>query len=342
MIECPRCGSNIYGSEQECFECGYVPNWEDFVDYDSIDSNIFDKILEYSSDDIVEIVRERKMKSLNVVGSIVFCPDCRSVMKHKNILVNCPTCGYSTKLHIDKTKLFNEIWNENYVTSKNIINNYQDPDFLWFLLENEYLDRNIYDKSLLCYEKAIEINDSHHYYWSKMIEVLWCLKEYDELLSCYDVLLNLSYTPDEVWSGKGDCFYEMGNFGKALQCYENALKINEYNSYCLTSVGDCYYKLEEYEKALNYYLESLNWDYENDYIWFQKALVHEELEEYDLMLECYELVLDIDPNEYNAWFMGVYYDNNKEYSKAIECYSNALKIEPNFEEAWIYKGECCD
>ena len=141
MVECPRCGIYMSGLKSECDTCGYQPNWEDYYDYDLMDNNSIDCILKFNSYEVIDIVREQKQMPLNIVGSIIFCPECKSVMEQQNILVNCHSCGYSTKLPIDKTKLLKEIWDENYVTSNNLIENFSSPDFMWFLLGNDYLDK---------------------------------------------------------------------------------------------------------------------------------------------------------------------------------------------------------
>ena len=109
MVECPRCGSNINAIKQECFKCGYLHDWDDFVDYDLIEVNSFDKILEYNSYEIIDVVRERNQLIPKVSNQIRFCPECGSFIVQKEQYISCLVCGYDGYFVMDSASLWQDI-----------------------------------------------------------------------------------------------------------------------------------------------------------------------------------------------------------------------------------------
>jgi len=132
MVECPRCGANIYASKQECFKCGYVPNWEELIDYDLIDINSIDKILEFNSYEILDIIREEKQITPTVSNSIIFCPVCGKIIIQIDSFINCNYCGYHGYIEMNSEYLWQEILNENLHFPLDFIEKHKLDNF-WFI-----------------------------------------------------------------------------------------------------------------------------------------------------------------------------------------------------------------
>ncbi len=54
----------------------------------------------------------------------------------------------------------------------------------------------------------------------------------------------------------------------------------------------------------------------------------------------FEEAIEIDPNDYEAYYyLGNYYAGKRKYSKAIKYYNKAIVINPHFGDAYFVRGE---
>lgn len=94
MVECPRCGLYMSNFKPECDICGYQPDWEDYSDHNLIDYDSIDKILEFNSIEVLDIIRPKRTIALTIINGVEFCSKCGSVVIPYRRIINCANCGY--------------------------------------------------------------------------------------------------------------------------------------------------------------------------------------------------------------------------------------------------------
>lgn len=252
MVECPRCGKYMSGLKSECSICGYQPNWEDYYDYDLIDNNFFDKILNYNSYDILDIIRSDKTLKITLSGKLAFCSNCGSAVVPHNRIIDCTCCGHVERIKIDKNKLKQSILEETFFDNYEFWLKVRNENF-WYGVGENYQKLKLYDKALWCYDKAIELNELMSDAWFNKAEVHEILHEYDEMLMSYDKVIELGWYSASAWNNKGVYYQNISHQRKAIECFDEAIKIDPYEDLYWENKGDSHYYMGHRFKALECY-----------------------------------------------------------------------------------------
>lgn len=308
MVECPRCGLYISGLESECGVCGYQPNWEDYYDYDLIDDNCFDKILKYNSCNVVDIVHSEKQIDYNILIKIFYCPICGGVILPKSNNIFCDNCGHQVYLILNQDSLWQEILNEHVHYSLDFVEKYKLDNF-WYSTAKEYYVTCEFDKALLCFDKALELNKLNGdalFYKMNIYDsfndehnMKLCRKE---MFKCYNNLLKLNPKNDRIWNKKGLAFYNTNQFKRAINCFNKAIKYNPTNHYYWNNKGDCYYYNGDYDLALECFDNAIQLNEFSSYAWYSKAYIFKEQKNHHMMLKCFDKVIEFNQNNNPKWY----------------------------------------
>lgn len=60
----------------------------------------------------------------------------------------------------------------------------------------------------------------------------------------------------------------------------------------------------------------------------------------DEALKCFESAIEINPDEYQAWYnKGTTLELLEKYEEAVVCFDEVNRIDPNYSRAWVLKGQ---
>ena len=259
MVECPRCGLYIDDFKPECDICGYQPDWENYYDYDLIDTNPIDKILKYNSYEILDIIEEKKRITPKISCHVCFCPLCCSLIVQNNDFICCNNCGYEGFMIMRPELLWQEIVEIMFYYPLDFVEKHRLDNF-WFIVGNEYLNKMMKREALLCYNKAIELNELNGDAWFKkaiiyegFTDYLHRNECYKNALKCYNQLLKINSKDDYIWNRKGEYFIKRNQLKRALKCFNKAIKYNACNDDYWNNKGTCYKHLHNFKAALKFY-----------------------------------------------------------------------------------------
>jgi superkiller protein 3 len=128
------------------------------------------------------------------------------------------------------------------------------------------------------------------------------------------------------------------NAVKRIKASTEQLRINT-SVTTLITYGNKFHSEEEYSIAIQYYDEAIELDPNNFYAWYYKGLSFTASEKSKKAIEAYNKAIELDPNNFYTWYYkGLSFTGLKEYKKAIEAYNKAIELDPNNSEVWSYKG----
>ncbi len=94
---------------------------------------------------------------------------------------------------------------------------------VWELL---IIKKNLYDKAIQCYEKAVEIDPNYVSTWISMGIAYESKKEYDKAIECYEKALELDPNHVSAWYRMGIAYSDKKEYNKAIECYEKSLELD--------------------------------------------------------------------------------------------------------------------
>ena len=336
MFECPNCIICMYCLESEYDVCGYQPDWEDY-NHNLIDTNSIDEILKYNSFEVFDIIRERKKITPNFMGKVCFCPECGSFSIQYDYIIKCDTCGYQGFLELDFKLLWREIVEVIPDAPLNFIERHKLDNFWFAHGQQHYNGEGV--KALLCYKKAIELNEFNGDAWcgkaaiyDEYGDTVHRNECYKQMLKSYDYQLKINPEDDYTWNKKGEYFLKIGHLKKALKCFNNVIKYDSNNYEYWNNKGDYYKCVKEYDSALKCYDKALSINKFLQSTLLSKVLIYEELKKYDLMLECYDELIEFVKYPSDIWRKKFeYYCRINDYEKARYSLDKAMESDIHFE-----------
>jgi YVTN family beta-propeller protein len=233
--------------------------------------------------------------------------------------------------------------------------------------------KSMYDKSIVCSDKSIELNPRNIDSWYNKGFALNNLGEYEKAIKCYDRVIEIDPDYFPVWNLKGNALNYLGKFQEAIKSYQQVLEKDPQNIIAFYNKGLALNNLGEYEKAINCYDRVIEIDPENIDALNAKGLAFERLGEYEEAINCYDRVIEIDPENIEALNSKgdaldrlerykeaqQYYkkvseaylneinnmnekakecENLHKYEEAIIYYDRVISIDANNFNAWLKKG----
>ncbi len=81
-----------------------------------------------------------------------------------------------------------------------------------------------YENSIICYDKAIEVDPKWVSPWLNKGMTYWKLNKYEDAILCYDKQIEF-YPNHFSWNDKGNALDKLGRPEEAKECYDKANKI---------------------------------------------------------------------------------------------------------------------
>jgi len=188
------------------------------------------------------------------------------------------------------------------------------------------------EEALICYNKAIELNNSFETALINKASLLYRLKMYKEGLKFLDKVLEFYPNSLNALMLKGNILIRCGKSEEAIEQLNKSLRLDPKNWNILNNLGRAYSNLKNYTKAEKYYNQSLELNPNEPHVLNNYALLlFTKRENSNLAEEFFSKSISIDPN--NAIHLNNYAnflrDVRNDYEKAESHYKKALKRSPN-------------
>lgn len=124
-----------------------------------------------------------------------------------------------------------------------------------------------YENSIICYDKAIEIDPKWTSPWLNKGLTYWKLKKYEKAITCYDKANDLlksssnstsffEMASDEIWRSKGGIYAHWGKYEEAITCYDKQIELHPKSHFSWNKKGLALEKLGRHEEAKECFVKS--------------------------------------------------------------------------------------
>jgi tetratricopeptide (TPR) repeat protein len=222
---------------------------------------------------------------------------------------------------------------------ENALNDLKKERFAYFInTANSYYENKDYLKVIELSDKAIDIDQQNYKPYLYKANSFQQLSRYEEAISCYDKVLSIDANNQEAISNK--------DIAKANIKKQKYLSIIEEIKISYTN--------KDYSQVIVLSDKSVKLEPDNPISYLYKGHAFNELKKYEEAIQCYDKILEIDPNNVDAfnkrkiaqeqldkqlfeqkksidnWLnQGDNFFTQGKYNEAIECYYKALEIDPN-------------
>ncbi len=257
-------------------------------------------------------------------------------------------------------------WEEALELYDQCLDTWNESDELWIGKGNVHYQLRNFQESLLCYEKAIELNDHslvarrnkvnlllgmgkyeeayrvcdeiavldgmEEWVWLRMAYICMAKGNREEALDHLQKMLEMDDNLEEIWNQKGVLLMEKDSEA-ALRCFNRALELRDDYTVALCNKASALTRLGLVDDAEGFYDKALSVEKRSDF-WNNKGVLHMGLDENLEALACFGKAIELDPSNAEAWNnRGTVLKGMKRMADALECFNNALEFCPDFEEA---------
>lgn len=232
-----------------------------------------------------------------------------------------------------------------------------------------------YQKSLECYEQAININQADYRIWNNRGLVLQDLKRYEDAIGSYNHAISIDPRDYRIWYNRGKVLVALERYEKAVDDFDTALNINPSAYFIWFRRGLILHVLQKYQAAIRSFDHALEIKPT-----FQEAYVNREFTLYELkcndrkierdylfgkemssytyfrlingtqslpsLMDDYSQIERIstpNPHEYHTLLArGLYHMGLERYQEAIELFNIVLEMQPNYLRAWLHKRDALE
>lgn len=204
--------------------------------------------------------------------------------------------------------------------------------------EGLYYEQN-YARAVVCFEKAIFLNDNLDQAWYWCGNVLIKLQRHAEAIACYDQAISRKSDRYESWYYKAHLLVRLQRYEEAIVCYERASSIAPKNYAPWHNIAALLGKLQHYEEAVAAYDRALAIKATDSEIWHNRGAMLGKLQEYAQAVDSYDRAISLNPNRYETWYnRGNMLWKLFRYADAVVSYDRAIGIQPEKYEVWYNRG----
>lgn len=240
---------------------------------------------------------------------------------------------FTTIWKIGKQPFYDELNNEINVPVK---------DFkYWFGKANDLIKQGEYEKSLECFDKAIELNPAESLLWYMKGRVLIDLNRCDEAIELLDKAFDLNPLYVRSLATKGIAYEKLGKYNEAMACYDEAIILDPKDDYAFGLKGTLFLiGLKDYDNAIKYLNQAKKINPKNSMTWNNLGDAYLNKKEFEEALNCCDKARSLDSNNFRAWFTtGEIYYELGDYAKSIEYAMEAEKLNPSDIDLLMFIGK---
>ncbi len=204
-----------------------------------------------------------------------------------------------------------------------------------------YLNMGEYDKAILEYNKALELDPAHTPAYYDRGLAFAQRQQYAEALADFSQVLALNPRHADALYNRGLVYARQNAFAEALADYDQALVLHPQDPLIFNSRGNVHYNTKDYARAIADYDQAIQHDATYADAYLNRGLAHAALEEYQRAIADYNQALALNPESAIAYnYRGQAYARLQQYARALEDYTQAITLDPNYAVAYNNRGLC--
>jgi len=216
---------------------------------------------------------------------------------------------------------------------------YIDNSPIFFYRGTSRLYLKDYDKAVLDYNKAIEINPKYYKTYGNRGNAYFNKGMYDKAIEGYNKVIEIDIKDYLAYTNRGLAYYHKGEYDKAIMDYNKAIEINSQYYSAYINRGNTYVHKEEYGKAIMDYNKAIEINPQCDFIYTNRGITYGYKGEYDKAISDFTQAIQINPKYDHAYInRGVAYENKGIYDKAIMDYNKAIEINSKYDLIYYNRG----
>ena len=195
--------------------------------------------------------------------------------------------------------------------------------------ENLRIEIKAADNSFLSVQKS---NEGNKYVYNK---------DYNKAMICYSEAINLNNQNATAYYNRGVVYDELGKFSQAIADYTKAIAINPKFFEAYNNRGYAYDKLKDKTQAIADYTMAITINPQYSIAYYNRGNLYADLKNYQQAIYDYTQAIAINPKDFEAYFnRGVAYlkMTDYDYQKGVDDLSRAIEINPQFARAYAARG----
>lgn len=193
----------------------------------------------------------------------------------------------------------------------------------------------------LSLEKAVHYDPSNTDAILKLAEANFLLRRYDEAMTYTNDALRINDKLSQAYLIKGFIYKELGDTTLARSSFHTATEVYPDNFEAFMELG----LLSAYQGdpiAIEYFTSALEIKPKSAEAWYSLGMFYQAGEKYDKAMETYRKLLDVDPNNFLAYYNTgyLYLTEYGEFQTAMAYFDSVIAIEPSYIDAIYNKGVC--
>ena len=193
---------------------------------------------------------------------------------------------------------------------------------------------NNVEKSLLYYDKYLEIDPFAEHVWNNLGVIHSKTGNYEKACEAFDysVSINPQFLP--AYFCKADMYVMSDKIREAIDVYTDLLVEDSSNTRALCDLANCYVRTGDYYEALRLFKVSIDISCDCADAFYGTGIVYFRQKKYNLSISTIKKAISIEPQIAEYWLMlGEVYCRTRKLNKAIDAFSRASELNPDDPEA---------
>jgi tetratricopeptide (TPR) repeat protein len=186
------------------------------------------------------------------------------------------------------------------------------------------------EKSLMYYEKYLDIDPFAEHVWNNMGNVQSRLGDYERASENFEYAISINPQFLPAYFSKADMYVMSGRIKEAIDVYTELLSEDNSNTRALCNLANCYISTGDFYEAMRLFKTSL--DITNDCAdaLFGTGIVYFKQKRYTHSITAIKRAISVEPTVSEYWLMlGEVYNRTRKLNKAIDAYSRASELNPD-------------
>ena len=174
----------------------------------------------------------------------------------------------------------NKTWKNGETLWTNVLKTERKTTTPWSNRAFYYRDIKKYDKALLDYNKAIQINPSKAALYNSRGKLFFDIGKTQECIKDYNTATQLDPTLTEAWINRGAAYASQGNLQQALADFNKGIEIDPTYKNGFANRSLLFNQTQQFREALADYNSYIALDPNNSEMYFERAIAKRELGDY--------------------------------------------------------------
>lgn len=190
------------------------------------------------------------------------------------------------------------------------------------------------EEALVCYERAIAINNKYAEVFNNKGLVLHDLKRFGESVHSYEKAIELKPDYSNAWCNHGNSLVSLGRYEEALRSINRSLELRTDSAETWMIRGNILRDLNRFEESLISYDRSITLKADYAEAWNNRGVVLRDLKRFEESLTSCDRSIHLNSQLVEGWInRGTALYEIKRYQDALISYERAIQLSPNFE--WL-------